>query len=327
VLGHNANNYQPQPRNRLALRAHACPLCGSMFGHLQMGLTSSLDNEPDEDGKGGSIWWTIPFVMTLCVLWVILGFMTGGNERDTASRPETAKAALAREVPLPAPAAGFVPVPESRTSPAQTVAVTPSMSALNPVQVPPDSAKEPLMVPESSAPVLPTGIAPVRESRSSPEQTIAVTPSIPALRSAPPQVPADSAKEPAAVPGSAASVLSGGILHAPESPSKAPSVAPAVETAGFWPPNDPKFKSCVRIGNGITLKWQSTDRAKPSHVMVRQRRDNGEWETWVGRTPVKGAAFTLTLRSAQARNSDFQWVLFQNPGNIPPKLKYFCTRG
>jgi hypothetical protein len=302
--------------------------CGLMFGHLQMGLPSSLDNEPDEDGKVGSIWRTVPFFMMFCVLWGILGFLTGRTERDTASRAETAKAALAREEPVPAPAAGLVPVPESRTSPAQTVAATPSMSALRstPVQVPPDSAKDPLMAPESSAPVLPTGIAPVQESRSSPAQPIAVTASIPALRGEPPQVPADSVKEPATAPESTASVLPGGILHAPESRSNTPSIVPAVETAGFWPPNDPEFKNCVRIGNGITLKWQSTERANPSHVMVRQRRGNGQWETWIDRTPVKGADFTLRLRSAHARNSEFQWVLFQNSENIPPKLKYFCTR-
>ena len=162
------------------------PCCGSMFGHWQM--TSSLDNEPDEDGKVASIWWTVPIVMMFCVLWGILGFLPGGTKRDAASRP---KPALAREVSLPAPAAGLVPVPESRTSPAQTVAVTPSRSALrsNPVQVPPDSAKEPLMLPEALAPVLPTGIVPVVESHSSPAEPIAVTPFIPALRNDPPEVP------------------------------------------------------------------------------------------------------------------------------------------
>jgi hypothetical protein len=141
------------------------------------------------------------------------------------------------------------------------------------------------------------------------------------------QVPPVLVKEPAAVNESSAPLLPGGKLDAPKDPSKAPSVVPVLETDGFWPPNDTNFKNRIRIGNGITLKWQSTDRAKPSHVMVRQRRDNGEWGTWVKKTPAEGAAFTLTLRSAEARNSEFQWVLFQNSGNIPPKLNYFCTRG
>jgi hypothetical protein len=56
---------------------------------------------------------------------------------------------------------------------------------------------------------------------------------------------------------------------------------PAVERAGLWPPNDPDFKNCLRNGNGIRLTWQSTERAKPIYLIVRQRQGDGEWETWV----------------------------------------------
>jgi len=45
------------------------------------------------------------------------------------------------------------------------------------------------------------------------------------------------------------------------------------------------------------------------------------------KTRVSGVAFALALRSAQARNSEFQWVLLQSQSNIPPESNYFCTRG
>ena len=105
------------------------------------------------------------------------------------------------------------------------------------------------------------------------------------------------------------------------------STLPPMERAGLWPPNDPDFKNCLRNGNGIRLAWQSTKRAKPIYLMVMQRQGDGEWETWVEKTPVSGVAFTLALRSAQARNSEFQWVLFQSQSNIPQESNYFCTRG
>jgi hypothetical protein len=105
------------------------------------------------------------------------------------------------------------------------------------------------------------------------------------------------------------------------------STLPPMERAGLWPPNDPDFKNCLRNGNGVRLQWQSTKRAKPIYLMVMQRHDGGGWETRVEKTPVNGMAFTLALRSAQARNSEFQWVLLQSQSNIPPESNYFCTRG
>jgi hypothetical protein len=172
-----------------------------------MNVFRSLDDELDGNGKAGSHWWIIPFMVTVCFLWGVLGFLSGGTDRKTA-----------------------------------------------------------------------------------------VAPSVPALQSQP-------EKEPPKL------------------------VVPAVERAGLWPPNDPDFKNCFRNGNGIRLAWQSTERAKPIYLIVRQRQGDGEWETWVEKTPVNGMAFTLTLRSAQARNSEFQWVLLQSQSNIPPESNYFCTRG
>ena len=98
-----------------------------------------------------------------------------------------------------------------------------------------------------------------------------------------------------------------------------------MERAGLWPPNDPDFKNCLRNGNGVRLQWQSMKRAKPIYLMVMQRHDGGGWETRVEKTRVSGVAFALALRSAQARNSEFQWVLFQSQSNIPHESNYFCT--
>jgi hypothetical protein len=216
-----------------------------------MNVFRSLDDELDElDGNGnaGSHWWIIPFMVTVCFLWGVLGFLSGGNDRKTPTRTD-------------AIAAGLTAAPEA----------PPLQSAV--------------------------GIAPTLQSGSSPAQAGVVTHSSAALRSA----TAESAGESRVLTES--------------------STLPPIERAGLWPPNDPDFKNCLRNGNGVRLQWQSTKRAKPIYLMVMQ------WETWVEKTPVGGVAFALALRSAQARNSEFQWVLFQSQSNIPQESNYFCTRG
>jgi hypothetical protein len=219
-----------------------------------MNVFRSLDDELDGNGKAGSHWWIIPFMVTVCFLWGVLGFLSGGTDRKTPTRTD-------------AIAAGLTAAPEA----------PPLQSAV--------------------------GIAPTLQSGSSPAQAGVVTHSVAALRSA----TAESAEE--------SQVLT-------ES-----STLPPMERAGLWPPNDPDFKNCLRNGNGVRLQWQSTKRAKPIYLMVMQRHDGGGWETRVEKTRVSGVAFALALRSAQARNSEFQWVLLQSQSNIPPESNYFCTRG
>jgi hypothetical protein len=219
-----------------------------------MNVFRSLDDELDGNGKAGSHWWIIPFMVTVCFLWGVLGFLSGGTDRKTPTRTD-------------AIAAGLTAAPEA----------PPLQSAV--------------------------GIAPTLQSGSSPAQAGVVTHSVAALRSA----TAESAEE--------SQVLT-------ES-----STLPPMERAGLWPPNDPDFKNCLRNGNGVRLQWQSTRRAKPIYLMVMQRHDGGGWETRVEKTRVSGVAFALALRSAQARNSEFQWVLLQSQSNIPPESNYFCTRG
>ena len=219
-----------------------------------MNVFRSLDDELDGNGKAGSHWWIIPFMVTVCFLWGVLGFLSGGTDRKTPTRTD-------------AIAAGLTAAPEA----------PPLQSAV--------------------------GIAPTLQSGSSPAQAGVVTHSVAALRSA----TAESAEE--------SQVLT-------ES-----STLPPMERAGLWPPNDPDFKNCLRNGNGVRLQWQSMKRAKPIYLMVMQRHDGGGWETRVEKTRVSGVAFALALRSAQARNSEFQWVLFQSQSNIPHESNYFCTRG
>jgi hypothetical protein len=188
------------------------------------------------------------------------------------------------------------PAPASRSSLAEAPSV-PAFSS-DPTQGP-ETEADPSVLPGSSPPELPARSAPASESLFSPTLTVALAPAGPALRGLEEMAPQKLAK----------------------------AAVPAVERAGLWPLNDPDFKNCLPAGNGITIKWQSTERSKPAYLMVRQRRDDREWETWVEKTPVHGAAFTLTLRGAQARNSQFQWMLFQSATNTPPEPNYFCTRG
>jgi hypothetical protein len=270
-----------------------------------MNLFYSHIDELDRTGKTGFNWWVIPFVVTLSFLWGILGFLCGATEEKITTRTDaiTTGAAVPPEAPLLPSADGITPTLQSSSSPAQAVAVIPSVPALQsaPAQIPAELAEEtPVPTESSTSSAEPTvGMASEPESQLSPAQTIAMAPPVQALQSKPEKRP----------------------------PKFEKVVVPTVERAGIWPPNDPDFKNCLRNGNGIRLKWQSTGRAKPIYLMVRQRHDDGGWETWVEKTPVNGVAFTLTLGSAQARNSEFQWVLFQSPTNIPPESNYFCTRG
>ena len=219
-----------------------------------MNVFRSFDDELDGNGKAGSHWWIIPFMVTVCFLWGVLGFLSGGTDRKTPTRTDAIAAGLtaAAEAPLLQSAVGIAPTLQSGSSPAQAGVVTHSVAALRSATA--ESAEESQVLTESST-------------------------------------------------------------------------LPPMERAGLWPPNDPDFKNCLRNGSGVRLQWQSTERAKPIYLMVMQRHDGGGWKTRVEKTPVSGVAFALALRSARARNSEFQWVLFQSQSNIPQESNYFCTRG
>ena len=205
----------------------------------------------------------------------------------------------APEAPPLQSAVGIAPTLQSGSSPAQAGVVTHSVAALRSATA--ESAEESQVLTESSTSSAepPVGIASEPESHLSSAQTIVMAPSVPARQDIPEKGP----------------------------PKLEKVVVLPMERAGLWPPNDPDFKNCLRNGNGVRLQWQSTNRAKPIYLMVMQRHDGGGWETWVEKTRVSGVAFALALRSAQARNSEFQWVLFQSQSNIPHESNYFCTRG
>ena len=62
-----------------------------------MNVFRSLDDELDGNGKAGSHWWIIPFMVTVCFLWGVLGFLSGGTDRKTPTRTD----AIAAGSPLP----------------------------------------------------------------------------------------------------------------------------------------------------------------------------------------------------------------------------------
>ena len=59
-----------------------------------MNVFRSLDDELDGNGKAGSHWWIIPFMVTVCFLWGVLGFLSGGTDRKTPTRTDAIAAGL-----------------------------------------------------------------------------------------------------------------------------------------------------------------------------------------------------------------------------------------
>jgi hypothetical protein len=53
-----------------------------------MNVFRSLDDKLDGNGKASSHWWIIPFMVTVCFLWGVLGFLNGGTARKTTTRTD-----------------------------------------------------------------------------------------------------------------------------------------------------------------------------------------------------------------------------------------------
>ena len=97
-----------------------------------MNVFRSLDDELDGNGKAGSHWWIIPFMVTVCFLWGVLGFLSGGTDRKTPTRTDAIAAGLtaAPEAPPLQSAVEIAPTLQSGSSPAQAGVVTHSVAAL-----------------------------------------------------------------------------------------------------------------------------------------------------------------------------------------------------
>jgi hypothetical protein len=131
-----------------------------------MNVFRSLDDELDGNGKASSHWWIIPFMVTVCFLWGVLGFLSGGTDRKTTTRTDAIAAGLtaAPEAPprFAEPPGGIASEPESGLRPAPTTAVAPSVPALQsqPEKEPPKLAKvhpRRLTFPRRSLPIKPGG--------------------------------------------------------------------------------------------------------------------------------------------------------------------------
>src|SRR6516165_5359338 len=283
-----------------------------------MGLFNSPGDEPDGYGAIRLPWWWAALFVVLSVVWGLFAFLgapspvnrsiLGERPEEASSLPppndptqeplETAKdLPVQPETSLPEVPAGSEPAPDSLASAAPTAAEAPAVATHGDLApIPPETAQE--LPVRRRAPVSPPetrGGEPVPKSLSGPAPTVPLTSPLPPRRS-----PAEKARS-----------------------KLANVIAPAEQKAGLWPPNDPDFKNCVRAARGVTLKWQSTDPTKSAYLMVKSRHNNGEWATWIEKKPVHGAAFTLTMRGDQARNSQFQWMLSQSPTSAAPTPNYF----
>src|ERR1700731_1655946 len=96
-----------------------------------MNVFRFLDDELDGNGKAGSHWWIIPFMVTVSFLWGVLGFLSGGTDRKTPTRTDAIAAGLtaAPEAPPRQSAVGIAPTLQSGSSPAQTIVMAPLVPA------------------------------------------------------------------------------------------------------------------------------------------------------------------------------------------------------
>jgi hypothetical protein len=97
-----------------------------------MNVFRSLDDELDGNGKAGSHWWIIPFMVTVCFLWGVLGFLSGGTDRKTPTRTDAIAAGLtaAPEAPPLQSAVGIAPTAAPEAPPLQSaVGIAPTLQS------------------------------------------------------------------------------------------------------------------------------------------------------------------------------------------------------
>jgi hypothetical protein len=89
------------------------------------------------------------------------------------------------------------------------------------------------------------------------------------------------------------------------------------------PPDDPNFTTCVAPGDGVPLRWEN--QTQRVYLLVK-RREGMQWKTWL-KSYAKGSPFLLKMRSPQARNGQFAWMLFTvaNGTFYKGEWYYFCT--
>jgi hypothetical protein len=94
------------------------------------------------------------------------------------------------------------------------------------------------------------------------------------------------------------------------------------------PPDDPDFKRCLDVEDGVRLNWQRPQEDRRVYLLVKRLEESGEWRVWL-KTERADPPFTLTMHAPAARHSRFAWMLFA----VTPEQeiergqwRFFCTR-